>query len=175
MTAALIFCMRRLLCPPARRPRATNAPTAPDRRNGTPGAPGAPARYLRRTVASAPRAGHFRPGAAVRAHRDAVSHLVRRQPRARALYPRPECTRRPVRPAGGFLPGAAPRVGGVLGRGARAGGAAAADPPVRRPGAGAARPGRRLRRGGRPPPPSLWPRDPAPPPRPHTPPPPAHA
>src|SRR5213595_3302135 len=69
---------------------------------------------------------------------DAVSHLVRRQPRARAVYPRPECTRRPVRPAGGFLPGAGPRVGGVLGRRARAGGAAAADPPVRRPGAGAA-------------------------------------
>src|SRR5204863_392111 len=65
-----------------------NASTAPDRRNGTPGAPGAPARYLRRTAASAARAGHFRPGAAVRAHRDAVSHLVRRQPRARALYPR---------------------------------------------------------------------------------------
>src|SRR5438034_3001256 len=124
MTAALIFCMGGLLCPPARRgPNTANVP--PDRRNGTPRAPGAPARYLRRTAASAARAGHFRPGAAVRAHRDAVSHLVRRQPRARALYPRPECTRRPVRPGGGFLPGAAPRVGGVLGRGARAGGAAA--------------------------------------------------
>src|ERR1700724_777657 len=86
-----------------------NVHPAPDRRNGTPGAPrapDAPARYLRHIAAPTARAGHFRPGAAVRPHRDAVSHLVRGQPRAGALYPWSEYPRRPVRAGCGFFLGA---------------------------------------------------------------------